>query len=64
MMQEQGRDLYCNTCNRAKSDYLRKCGCGGKWILKEFPLKWVPFMQRKGKEWNFVNEVFEFMGIE
>ena len=58
MMQEQGRDLYCNTCNRAKSDYLRKGGCGGKWVLKEFPLKWVPFMQRKGEEWNFVNEVF------
>lgn len=63
MMQEQGRDIYCSICNRIKQDYLRKCGCGGKWVLKEFPMAWVPFTQRTGEEWSFVNEVFEFMGI-
>ena len=63
MMQEQGRALYCDRCNRIKQDYLRKCGCGGKWTLKEFPLKWIPFTQRVDESWKFVNEVFEFMGM-
>ena len=31
MMQEQGRDLYCNRCNKIMDGYLKKCGCGGKW---------------------------------
>jgi hypothetical protein len=50
-------------CNRIKQDYLRKCGCGGKWVLREFPLNWVKFTQKKGEEWKFVNEVFQFMGV-
>jgi hypothetical protein len=37
MMQEQGRDTYCDRCNRIKKGYLKKCTCGGKYIFKEFP---------------------------
>ena len=63
LMQEQGRDLYCDRCNRIKQDWLRRCGCGGKWCLREFPLKWVGYTRRKEGEWEFVNRVFEFMGL-
>lgn len=51
MMQEQGRDLYCDRCNRVRQDYLRKCECGGKWSVKELPLRWVGFVKRKEGCW-------------
>ncbi len=63
-MQEEGRDIYCNTCKRIKKGYLKKCGCGGKWTYREFPLNWVPYATRKQQEWGYVNQVFEFMGLD
>jgi hypothetical protein len=64
MMQEQGRDTYCDRCNRIKKGYLKKCTCGGKYIFKEFPLNWVPYTPRNENDWKFVNDAFEFMGID
>jgi hypothetical protein len=58
MMQEQGRDTYCDRCHRLKRGYLKKCNCGGKWIFKEQPLSWVSYTKREEKDWEFVNQVF------
>lgn len=63
MMQEQGRDLYCSRCNRIMDGFLKKCSCGGRWELREFPLKWVPYVSRDDPGWEYVNKVFEFMGV-
>ena len=49
--------------NRIKQDWLRRCKCGGKWCLREFPLKWVGYTRRKEGEWEFFNRVFELMGL-
>ena len=64
MMQEQGRDLYCNRCNRIMDGFLKKCSCGGQWELKDHPLNWVPYANREDEAWGYVNKVFEFMGVE
>ena len=47
MMQEQGRDLYCNRCKNIMQGFLKKCSCGGRWELGEKPLEWLTYMPRE-----------------
>lgn len=64
MMQEQGRDLYCNRCSVILQGFLKKCGCGGKWEIKEQPLNWLPYISREDSSWEYCNKIFEFMGVK
>jgi hypothetical protein len=65
MMKEVGRDLWCESCGIGRGDFLRRhCQCGGRWVMKGDPLAWVPFVEKKGDEWQYVQTVLKFVGLE
>ena len=63
MINEIGSDLWCDLCRSNRVDYLKHCPCGGKWTLGEDPLAWIKYVDRSSKDWEFVNQITEFMGL-